>query len=180
MHSTHIRQTQFDNRRNSRQRTHLLALVLELNFKPNLKLSLDSGFLRSCCISVMCCSFRVRRGRGEFEFKPSCLGTLLQVTWLLIGFMFGRAFAKDLDRTIQATDAFKCQNKLTQTLVKNTLNFLHHFWMGLLLIVYAFQKSARASSERSFTRRFINKHFPWTQCTVFLLQICPKRFRRLF
>ncbi len=65
--------------------------------------------------------------------------TLLQVTWLIIGFMFGRAFAKNLDQSVQATDAFKRQNKFTQTLIKNALNFLHHFWMGLLLIVYGVQ-----------------------------------------
>ncbi len=65
--------------------------------------------------------------------------TLLQVTWLIIGFMFGRAFAKNLDQTVQATDAFKRQNRFVQTLIKNALDFLHHFWMGLLLIVYAAQ-----------------------------------------
>ncbi len=66
-------------------------------------------------------------------------GSLLQVTWLIIGFMFGRAFAKSLDQTVQATEAFKRQGKFVQTLIKNALNFLHHFWMGLLLIVYAAQ-----------------------------------------
>ena len=46
---------------------------------------------------------------------------------------------KKLDRATQATDAFKSQNRFVQTLIKNALNFIHHFWMGLLLIVYGAQ-----------------------------------------
>ncbi len=65
--------------------------------------------------------------------------TLLQVTWLLVGFMFSRAFAKNLDHAVQETDQFKAQGKFAQTLIKNLLNFLHHFWIGLLLIVYSAQ-----------------------------------------
>jgi hypothetical protein len=63
--------------------------------------------------------------------------TLLQITWLLISFTFGRAFAKSLDQSLQQTDAFKKQNKFMQVLAKNGMNFLHHFWMGLVLMVYA-------------------------------------------
>jgi hypothetical protein len=101
-------------------------------------------------------------------------GTLLQVTWLIIGFMFGRAFAKYLDRTIQAADEFKCQNKLTQTLVKNALNFLHHFWMGLLLIVYASQIASPLRIEADVVAFF--------GLGLFLddLPDVPRRFRKYF
>ncbi len=64
---------------------------------------------------------------------------LLELTWLLIGFMFGRAFGKSLDFSVQQTDWFSRQPKLSQEVVKNLLNFLHHFWIGLLLMVYAAQ-----------------------------------------
>lgn len=63
--------------------------------------------------------------------------TLLQITWAIIGFMFGRAFGKQLDHTIQETEWFKKQKLMAQWTVRAILDFMHHFWIGLLLMVYA-------------------------------------------
>jgi hypothetical protein len=68
--------------------------------------------------------------------------TLLQITWLLIGFTFGRAFGKNLDQSFKASDFYKNQNLTVQWLISGLLDFLHHFWVGLLLMVYAGQVTA--------------------------------------
>ena len=62
--------------------------------------------------------------------------TLLQTTWVIIGFMFGRAFGKQLDQTIQETDWYKSLGLIWQKIVSSSLDFLHHFEIGLLLMVY--------------------------------------------
>jgi len=61
----------------------------------------------------------------------------LEFTWLCIGFMFGRAFGKQFDQTVQRTEWFKKRSRFGKWLVKACLNFLHHFWIGLLLMSYA-------------------------------------------
>ncbi len=100
--------------------------------------------------------------------------TLLQVTWLLVGFTFSRAFAKNLDRSVQETTLFKAQGKFAQTLIKNLLNFLHHFWIGLLLIVY----SAPIASPLRFSPDIIT----FFGLGLFLddLPDIPQRFRKYF
>lgn len=61
--------------------------------------------------------------------------TLLAITWSIIGFMLARAF-KNIDHTIQETTGYKDLDPITQKFVAMLLDFLHHFWIGLLLMVY--------------------------------------------
>lgn len=63
--------------------------------------------------------------------------TPLQITWTIIGFVFSRAFGKQLDRDIQNGEWFKGLSKPWQNFVKRLLDATHHFWMGMLLMVYA-------------------------------------------
>ncbi len=63
--------------------------------------------------------------------------TLLQITWLLIGFTFARAFGKNLDQSVKASVFFHNQGCVVQWVLAGLLNWLHHFWVGLLLMVYA-------------------------------------------
>lgn len=62
--------------------------------------------------------------------------TLIQITWFLIGLLFARSFGKKLDNEIKKTEWYKGQATLPKWLIAHTLDFLHHFWMGLLLMVY--------------------------------------------
>ncbi len=50
--------------------------------------------------------------------------TLLQVTWTIIGFMFGRALGKQLDQTVKKTDWFKGYGLMRQKLIGAALDFL--------------------------------------------------------
>ncbi len=68
--------------------------------------------------------------------------TLLQISWLLIGFTFARAFGKNLDQIVKSSGFFKKQNSVAQWLLSALLDFLHHFWVGLLLMSYAGQVAA--------------------------------------
>ena len=58
------------------------------------------------------------------------------MTWTIIGFMFGRSFGKQLDHTIMDDPFIKSLRPVWQWLIGAILNFLHHFWIGLLLMVY--------------------------------------------
>ena len=64
---------------------------------------------------------------------------LEQLTWFLIGFTLARAFGKQCDQTIKSTDWFKRRSKVAKWLIASLLDFLHHFWIGLLLMTYAQQ-----------------------------------------
>ncbi len=68
--------------------------------------------------------------------------TLLQITWLLIGFTFARAFGKSIDQKVKASNFYSKQNWLVQWLVSGLLDWLHHFWVGLLLMSYSGQVAA--------------------------------------
>ena len=54
-----------------------------------------------------------------------------------MGLFFGRAFGKSLDQDIQGTDWFNQQSKLRQWIIKRLLDFLHHWWIGALLMILA-------------------------------------------
>jgi len=62
---------------------------------------------------------------------------LLSVTWFLIGFCFGRGFGKQMDQEIVKSDWFKRRGRLSQEIIKRLLDATHHFWIGLLLMLYA-------------------------------------------
>lgn len=61
--------------------------------------------------------------------------SFVQVVWLGIGLTFGRCFGKNLDQEIQGSDWFKGLGDLQQSVVRRLLDFLHHWWMGGLLMV---------------------------------------------
>lgn len=62
---------------------------------------------------------------------------MLQVLWLGLGIVFARSFGKSLDEDIQESGWFSSQGVFTQNVVKRLLDVLHHWWMGLALIVYS-------------------------------------------
>jgi len=69
--------------------------------------------------------------------------TLFEITWTLIGWLLARAFAKvdkkGLDEAILEYVEKKEYTKneaFMRWLGERSLHFLHHFWMGLLLIAY--------------------------------------------
>jgi len=61
---------------------------------------------------------------------------LLSATWIVIGFTFGRGFGKRLDQGITASKWFKKRNPIIQGLLARILDVTHHFWVGLLLMLY--------------------------------------------
>ena len=58
--------------------------------------------------------------------------------WLGIGITFGRAFGKKFDHDIQQSAWFKKQSGITQWVLKRLLDFTHHWWIGALLMTYAY------------------------------------------
>ena len=61
--------------------------------------------------------------------------TLLQITWTIIGFILARSF-KSVDHTIKESEWYKNLDEIGKFLVGGTLDFFHHFWIGMLLMVY--------------------------------------------
>ncbi len=61
--------------------------------------------------------------------------TLNEITWVMIAVLFARAFGKKLDQRIQSTQKYKKLGIWGQFIVSGLLNFLHHFWMGLLIML---------------------------------------------
>jgi hypothetical protein len=61
-------------------------------------------------------------------------------TFLMMGVFFGRAFGKQLDQGIQDTEWFGKRSKMVQEIVSRLLDFLHHWWIGALLMII-FQNS---------------------------------------
>jgi len=53
--------------------------------------------------------------------------------------MFGRAYGKRFDQLVKSTDWYKRRHPIVRFLIGGTLDFLHHFWVGLLLMTYAAQ-----------------------------------------
>jgi len=62
--------------------------------------------------------------------------TLLQATWFLIGLFAGRGGAKS-DNIVKESDWYKKRGPITQKIINGLLDFTHHFWIGMLLMVYA-------------------------------------------
>lgn len=60
--------------------------------------------------------------------------TLVTVTWALIGFSFARAFGKQLDQLIKSQPNFIKLGTVSQWFIGSSLDFIHHFWIGLLLM----------------------------------------------
>lgn len=60
----------------------------------------------------------------------------VEAYWFLLGLTFARAFGKKLDWEIQQTDWFKNLSPFWKNLVKRTLDFLHHWWMGYGMWLY--------------------------------------------
>lgn len=60
----------------------------------------------------------------------------LQWTFAGIGLTFGRVFGKKLDYNIQQSEWFGRRHEANQWIIKRGLDFLHHWWMGALLMNY--------------------------------------------
>jgi len=63
--------------------------------------------------------------------------SLLEWVWLGLGLLFGRAFGKPLDHEIQKTGWFNKLERKYQWIVKAAFDFLHHWWVGALLMAYS-------------------------------------------
>ena len=61
---------------------------------------------------------------------------ILQFAWLAMGITFGRGFGKDLDQSIQQTKEFLALNWWQQKAVKIILDVTHHWWIGMLMVLY--------------------------------------------
>lgn len=60
---------------------------------------------------------------------------LFQATWFLIGICLGRSF-KSFDSGIQDSENFKNLSWTEQKFITTMMDFTHHFWIGMLLMVY--------------------------------------------
>jgi hypothetical protein len=62
--------------------------------------------------------------------------TFEAAVWLGIGLLFARAFGKRLDQDIQASPWFKQLRPWEKWILKHSLDFLHHWWIGALIMLY--------------------------------------------
>jgi len=62
---------------------------------------------------------------------------LVVVTWVAIGFLFGRSFGKQIDFKVTNSEWFMHLKPWQQYIVEGLFNFLHHWWAGLILYIYA-------------------------------------------
>ena len=66
--------------------------------------------------------------------------TLFEFTFAVIGWQLGNAFSKHdnigFDEALMAEGFWSKVGGFAKFLVKRTLHFLHHYWMGLLLMVF--------------------------------------------
>ena len=70
--------------------------------------------------------------------------SFVAVLFTALGFQFGRAFGKKLDQSIQASKWFKnlkkskaAEDQILAWLVPRLLDFLHHWWIGALIMIFA-------------------------------------------
>ena len=70
-----------------------------------------------------------------YTFEIPSPETLLQFAWLAMGITLGRGF-KGFDQDFQQSDWFKKLNCCHQKAVKTTLDVTHHWWMGILMVLY--------------------------------------------
>ena len=82
---------------------------------------------------------------GDFVFPiPS---DNYQIFWALMGAQFGGSFGSELDYGIQESEWFKKQNPWVQGFIKRALDFLHHWWMGAFLWLYAVNVASFIGSQ---------------------------------
>jgi hypothetical protein len=66
--------------------------------------------------------------------------TLFEITWAVIGFQMARAFSKRLDEDIleELEKMKEAHPRLYKArwLIERTLHFIHHYWLGMLALVY--------------------------------------------
>jgi hypothetical protein len=66
--------------------------------------------------------------------------SLFEICWALIGFQAARAFSKRLDEDIlEELEKMKGKHPRlykARWLIERTLHFLHHYWLGMLAMVY--------------------------------------------
>ena len=100
--------------------------------------------------------------------------TVEAFAWFLFTLYFTRAFCKELDQSIQATDWFRELPSGYQWILKRLLDLLHHWYIGLFIMIYA---------ER------ITQHIPLDSVTIFWIGFAvliddvpdmPPRLREIF
>lgn len=93
--------------------------------------------------------------------------SLFQWTWFLIGFMLGRAGAQT-DHIVKQSQWFQGLSSTEQKIMEIVLNFLHHFWIGMLFMIYAIEP--------------IKTEMYWFGAGLFVDDIpdIPARFRKWF
>jgi len=62
--------------------------------------------------------------------------TFFQFTWVGIGIIGARCLGKNGDYKIQQSAWFKRRSILMQYGIKAFLNFMHHWWIGALMMLY--------------------------------------------
>jgi len=61
--------------------------------------------------------------------------TFLELFWLALGIVFGRAFGKQLDHDIQQVEEFKKLPRWLRWIIKRLLDFTHHWWIGGIIMI---------------------------------------------
>ena len=59
------------------------------------------------------------------------------ILWFFLGMQFGHSFGSRLDQEVQAADSFRNLPGWLQGIIRRLLDFLHHWWIGAILWVYA-------------------------------------------
>lgn len=61
--------------------------------------------------------------------------TFVEVIWFAMGLLFGRAFGKNVDYEVQQSDWFKNLDPRLKWILKRTLDFAHHWWIGAFIML---------------------------------------------
>lgn len=78
---------------------------------------------------------------GDFTFPIPTNN--VEIFWVLLGIQFAYAFGSKLDYEMQQTEWFKKLDPVLQGTLKRIMDFLHHWWMGAFLWLYAEQIAIR-------------------------------------
>jgi hypothetical protein len=105
--------------------------------------------------------------------------TLEEALWFGIGLVFGRSFGKKTDYNIKQSEWFKNLKDWQKEVVSKSLDFLHHWWMGLYLVVYGVTAPQALISIFPMLSRVATYWFGWGLFVDDLPDL-PDRIRDLF
>lgn len=78
---------------------------------------------------------------GDFTFPIPTSN--IEIFWTLLGIQFAYAFGSKLDYEMQQTEWFKSLDPIIRGTLKRLMDFLHHWWIGAFLWLYAEQIAIR-------------------------------------